>query len=67
MATDTPVPVTAIVPKYAPTSVNDGVAKVTDKLAGFDWLALRLLAERPIHDWLALAVSETAAAEVLLN
>ena len=67
MATVTPVPVTVIVPKYAPTRVNDVVAKVTDKLAGFDWLTLKLLDESPIHDWLALAVRETAAAEVVLN
>ena len=67
MATETPVPVTVIVPKYAPTSVNDDVTKVTDKLAGFAWLALRLLAESPIHDWFALAVRETAAAELVLN
>lgn len=41
--------------------------KVTDKLAGFDWLTLKLAAASPIHDWLALAVSATADADAVLN
>jgi len=47
--------------------VNDWLLKVIDELAGFDWLTLKLVAESPIQDWLALAVSETAAADAVLN
>jgi len=47
--------------------VNDWLLKVIDKLAGFDWLTLKVAAESPIHGWLALAVSETAAADAVLN
>jgi hypothetical protein len=67
MATETPVPVKAMLPLYVPATLNDWLLKVTDRLAGFDWLTLKLVAESPIHDWLALAVSETAAADVVLN
>jgi hypothetical protein len=67
MAADTPVPVNAIEPEYVPAALNDAVLKVIDKLAGLDWLTLKLLAESPIHDWLALTVSETAVADAVLN
>jgi hypothetical protein len=67
METDTPVPVKAMLPVYVPAALKEAVLKVTDKLAGFDWLTLKLAAESPIHDWLALAVRETAAADVVLN
>ena len=67
MATDTPVPVNAIEPEYVPAALNDWLLKVIDKLAGLDWLTLKLPAESPIHDWLATAVSETAAADVVVT
>ena len=67
MDTDTPVPVKAMLPVYVPAALNDAVLKVTDKLADFDWLTLKLAAESPIHVWLALAVSATAAADVVLT
>jgi hypothetical protein len=67
MATDMPVPVTVTAPVYVPAAINDAVLQVTDKLAGLDWLTLRVLAESTIHDWLALAVSETAATNAVLN
>lgn len=67
METDTPVAVKAMLPAYVPAALNDAVLKVIDKLAGLDWLRLKPLADRPIQDWLALAVSETAAADVVLN
>ena len=50
MATDTPIPVNVMLPVYAPAALNDWLLKVIDKLAGFDWLTLKLLAESPIHD-----------------
>jgi len=65
--TDTPVPVNVMLPVYVPAKVSDAVLKVTDKLAVLDWLTLKLVAESPIHVWLALTVSETAAAEAVLN
>jgi len=67
METDTPVPVSVMLPVYVPAALNDAVLTITDKLAGFDWLTLKLAAESPIHDWLALAVSTTAAADVVVN
>jgi hypothetical protein len=67
MATETPVPVKAMLPLYVPATLNDWLLKITDRLAGFDWLMLKLVAESPIQDWLALAVSATAAADVVLN
>jgi len=67
METDTPVPVNAMVPVYTAAVVNDAVFSVTDKLPGFEALALRLLADSPIHDWLAFAVSDTAAVDAVLN
>jgi len=67
MDTDTPVPVKAMLPVYVPAALNDAVLKVIDKLIGFDWLTLKLVVESPIQDWLALAVSETAAADLVLN
>jgi len=68
METDTPVPVNVMLPVYVPAKVNDAVVNnVTDKLAGLDWLTLKLLAERAIHDWLALAVRDTADADAVLN
>ena len=67
MVTATPVPVKVMVPVYAPAAVNDAVLKITQKVAGLDWLTLKLAAESPIHDWLALAASETVAADVVLN
>ena len=65
--TDTPVPVRAMLPEYVPAALKDATVKDTDRLAGFDWFAVKLLAESPIHDWFALAVKETAAAEGVLN
>jgi hypothetical protein len=56
-----------MLPVYVPAKVSDAVLKVTDKLAVLDWLTLKLVAESPIHVWLALTVSETAAAEAVLN
>jgi hypothetical protein len=67
METDTPVPVNVTAPLYVPAALNDAVLKAIDKLAGFDWLTLKLVAESPIHDWFAAAVSETAAAAAVLN
>jgi hypothetical protein len=67
METDTPVPVRAMLPEYVPAALKDATVKDTDRLAGFDWFAVKLLAESPIHDWFALAVKETAAAEGVLN
>lgn len=67
MERDTPVPVTVILPVYVPAVLNDAVLKVIDKLADLDWLTLKLVAEEPIHVWLALTVSATAAAEVVLT
>ena len=65
--TDTPVPVNVMLPVYVPAALNAAALKVTGKLAGFDWLTLKLAAESPIHVWLALTVSATAAADVVLN
>jgi hypothetical protein len=56
-----------MLPVYVPAKVSDAVLKVIDKLAAFDWLTLKLAAESPIHVWLALTVSATAAADVVLN
>ena len=67
MAMDTPVPVNAIEPEYVPAVRKDAVLNAMNKLAGLDWLTLKLLAESPIHDWLATAVSETADADVVLT
>ena len=67
IATDTPVPVNVMLPVYVPAKVSDAVLKVIDKLAVLDWLTLKLAAESPIHVWLALTVSATAAADVVLN
>ena len=67
METDTPMPVRAMLPEYVPAALKDAVLKVTDKLAGLDWLTLKLLAESPIHDWFAAALSATAAADAVLN
>ena len=49
METDTPVPVKVMEPLYVPAVLNDAVLKVIDKLSGFDWLTLKLVAESPIH------------------
>jgi len=67
MDTDTPVPVNVMLPVYVPAALNAAALKVTGKLAGFDWLTLKLAAESPIHVWLALAVSETAAVDAVVN
>jgi len=37
MATETPVPVKAMLPLYVPATLNDWLLKITDRLAGFDW------------------------------
>ncbi len=67
MAMETPVPVKVMVPVYVPPAPNDAVFKVTDKPAGFDWLTLKLFAESPIHDWVAIAASGSAAVDAVLN
>jgi len=64
---ETPVPVTWMVALYGPAVVKDAVFKATDKVAGWEWLTLKLAAESPIHNWLALAVSDIAAVDVVLN
>ena len=63
----TPVPVNLMVPVYAPAAVNDAVLKVTEKLAAIAWVTLKLLAESPIHDWLAVTVSASADVEPVLT
>jgi len=67
METLTPIPLKVMVPLYVPAALKDVVLTVTDKLALFDALTLKLTAESPIHDWLAAAVSDTAAVDVVLN
>ncbi len=67
IATDTPVPVNAMLPLYVPAALNDAVLKVIDRLAGLDWLTLKLVADSPIQVWLALAVSDTDGDDVVLN
>jgi hypothetical protein len=67
MDTDMPLPVRLILPLYVPAALNPDVLTVTDRLAGFAWLTLRLLAESPIQDGLAWAVRDTVDAEVVLT
>jgi hypothetical protein len=67
METATPVPARLTLPVYVPAVLNEAVLKVMDKLAGFDSLTLKLAAESPIHDWLALAVNATGDADAVLN
>ena len=50
MDMDTPVPVRVMLPTYIPAEPNDEVLSPTERAAGFDWLVLRLAAERTIHD-----------------
>ena len=47
--------------------MNDAVFRVTDRLAVLVELTLRLVAERPIHDWFAVAVSATAVVDAVLS
>jgi hypothetical protein len=45
--------------------VKDAVLNAIDKLPVFD--RLKLVAESPIHDWLAVAVSATAVVVAVLS